>query len=270
MHLTKHHGLGNDFLITFVDAVPENAASLTQELCNRSTGLGADGLIFGIDSGSTVTMRLFNSDGSPAEISGNGARCFLQATAMRRGVQHLEIDIDTLAGIRAGTLEPTNDPAVAMASVDMGPVGAGDQPTTDSFPESIDGLGTVDQWATGAVGNPHAVFHVADPSGIDLGVVGPQIEQHFPHGVNAHMVSIAGTDQLDLTVWERGAGITQACGSGATVSAQRFHEWGLVGPTVTVNMPGGSATVDVMTPERPTAILRGTTTFVASVEVPRG
>ena len=92
MQLTKHHGLGNDFLVTFVDEVPADAPALAIDLCNRSTGVGADGLLFGIDAGSTVTMRLFNSDGSSAEVSGNGLRCFVQAVAMRRNVSHLDID----------------------------------------------------------------------------------------------------------------------------------------------------------------------------------
>lgn len=84
------------------------------------------------------------------------------------------------------------------------------------------------------------------------------------------MVSVIDVDEIDLYVWERGAGITQACGSGATVAAQRFYDRGLVGEHVTVHMPGGAATVDVMTESRPTAILSGETTFVAAIEVPRG
>lgn len=268
VHLTKHNGLGNDFLITFVDEVPAHASELAQDLCDRRTGVGADGLIFGIDSGSTVIMRLFNSDGSTAEISGNGLRCFLQAVAMRRGVQNLEIDVDTLAGVRAGNYETSADPTIGEASVDMGPVTAGDPPDTDDFLASY-GL-TATRWATGAVGNPHVVLEVQDPLSVDLADVGPKIEAHFPNGVNVHVVSVTEPDTLSLFVWERGAGKTQACGSGATVSAQRFHEWGAVGEKVTVMMPGGSAVVDVATAERPSAILSGATQYVAAVEVPRG
>lgn len=270
MHLTKHHGLANDFLVTFVDEVPERASELAVELCNRHTSIGADGLIFGIDGDSAVVMRLFNADGSPAEISGNGLRCFVQAVAMRRGVQTLDIDVDTLAGVRSCSLQVTNNPAVANASADMGEVTAGDPPDSDKFLEAIDGLPAVKRWALGAVGNPHIVLEVDDPSSIDLAHVGPQIEAHFPHGVNAHFVQSSGDDQIDLFVWERGAGITQACGSGATVSAQRAHDWGLVGERVTVVMPGGSAEVDVANAERPTAILSGPATFVGSIEVPHG
>ena len=270
MHLTKHHGLGNDFLVTFVDEVPSNAADLARELCDRSTGIGADGLIFGIDQGSTVVMSLFNSDGSSAEISGNGARCFVQAIAMRRGLTSLEVDLDTPAGIRQCTLTPTSDPRVSQASVDMGVVEAGDLPDADDFLDGISELGDVQQWGLGAVGNPHVIIHTEEPAQVDLASTGPRIETHFPHGVNAHMVDVSGPDELELFVWERGAGITQACGSGATVAAQRFHDWGLVGEQVTVHMPGGAAVVDVMTPERQTAILSGPTPFVGSVEVPRG
>lgn len=268
MHLTKHHGLGNDFLVTFVDEVPVDAPAYASALCDRRTGVGADGLIFGVDSGSTVIMRLFNSDGSTAEISGNGLRCFVQAIAMRRGVQHLEIDVDTLAGVRACSLEPTAESTVAYAAADMGAVTRGDRPDSDDFLETVSGLGSVQRWAIGAVGNPHLVLEVDDLDSIDLALVGPQLERHFPHGVNAHFVRVTAPDEITLRVWERGAGITQACGSGATVAAQRMHEWGTVGQRVTVSMPGGSAVVEVATPERSTAVLKGTATFVGSVEVP--
>ena len=270
MHLTKHHGLSNDFLVSFVDEVPARASELAIELCDRQTGVGADGLIFGIDDGSSPTMRLFNADGSSAEISGNGLRCFVQAVAMRRGVQTLEIDVDTLAGVRTCTLETTSDPSVANASADMGEVTAGDSPDVESFLDRIDGLPTVNRWAIGAVGNPHVVLDVDDPASVDLAHVGPQIEAHFAHGVNAHFIRVTGDNDIDLFVWERGAGITQACGSGATVSAQRAHDWGAVGTQVNVKMPGGTAEVDVATAERATAILSGPTTFVGSIEVPNG
>ena len=270
MYLTKHHGLGNDFLVTFVDEVPTDAPDLAVALCNRRTGIGADGLIFGVDNGSVPVMTLFNNDGSTAEISGNGLRCFVQAVAMRRSVTELELDVDTAAGRRACDLETTDVASIAYASTDMGEVTAGDAPDSEDFLSNIDGLPDVHRWAIGAVGNPHVVIEVDDPSAVDLAHVGPQIEQHFPHGVNAHFVCAGDGDAITLAVWERGAGITQACGSGATVSAQRMHEWGAVGTTVHVAMPGGTAVVDVATEARPTAVLRGEATFVGTVQVPRG
>ena len=232
MHLTKHHGLGNDFLVAFVDEVPADAPDLAIDLCDRRTGLGADGLLFGIDQDSVPTMHLFNSDGSAAEVSGNGLRCFVQALAMRRGVQRLEVDVATRAGTRACVVEPTGRPDVVEASVDMGAVAAGDPPDTPSFLDTVDGLDGVRQWAIGSVGNPHVVIEVDDPDRIDLAAVGPQIEKHFPHGVNAHFVAASGPDRLQLRVWERGAGITQACGTGACASAQAALQWGLVAASV--------------------------------------
>ncbi|MGI9607274.1 MAG: diaminopimelate epimerase [Acidimicrobiales bacterium] len=270
MHLTKHHGLGNDFLVTFAGELPTDAPDIALELCDRSTGIGADGLIFGVDEGSDVKMRLYNSDGSPAEISGNGLRCFVQAVAMRRGVTHLEIDVDTLAGIRACVAETTDDPAVMYATVDMGPVTEGDAPDTVAFLDTIDGLTGIRRWAVGAVGNPHVVIEIEDPDSVDLASVGPAVEKHFANGVNVHFVATSGPDAVTLRVWERGAGITRACGSGATVSAQRMHEWGRVGERASIAMPGGTAEVDVMTAERPSARLSGTATFVGTVQVPRG
>ena len=209
-------------------------------------------------------MRLFNSDGSPAEISGNGLRCFVQAIMMRRGVASLEIEVDTLAGLRWCEVEATSATS-AIATVDMGPIAAGDQPTSTEFLEAV---GPVTQWGLGGVGNPHVVFEAADPSAIDLAEVGPLIESCFPHGVNAHFIRSDGDSGIELSVWERGAGITQACGSGATVSAQRAHEWGLAGETVPVHMPGGTVEIDVATSEHQTARLRGEATFVGAIEVP--
>ena len=269
MHLTKHHGLGNDFLVTFVDEVPDDAPELARTLCDRRTGLGADGLILGIDDGLMPIMRLFNSDGSPAEVSGNGLRCLAQAIAMRRGVGTLEVDVETLAGVRECVVQPTDDPSVCTASVDMGEVTSGDVPDRPDFLGCIPGV-VAGRSALAAVGNPHVVIEVPDPAALDLDVVGPAIERHFANGVNAHFVRVLDTDTIELRPWERGAGATLACGSGATVSAQRLHEWGLVGERVRVRMPGGIAMVEVATADRPTVVLSGPSTFVAAVQVPHG
>ena len=269
MQLTKHHALGNDFLITFVAEIPDDAAERARRLCDRRVGVGADGLILAIDDGLMPIMRLINSDGSHAEISGNGVRCLAQAIAMRRGVTTLELDIETAAGVRACAVEQSADPAVATASVDMGEVTMGDRPDTDDFLDSISGLAP-HRWGLAGVGNPHVVIEVDDPAGLDLARIGPAVEQHFPNGVNAHFVSVVDDQTIDLRPWERGAGATQACGSGAVASAQRVHDWGAVGETVAVRMPGGTAQVGVMTPERSTATLSGMSTFVAAIQVPHG
>lgn len=270
MHLTKHHGLGNDFLVTFVDEIPTDAPATAMELCDRHRGIGADGLVFGIDDGSRPIMRLFNSDGSQAEVSGNGLRCFVQALALRRNVTRIETDVDTPSGLRACALEPTDDPAESFASADMGRVGDGDRPDHEGFLDSIPGLGPVAWWSTADVGNPHVVIEVDDPGKIELATVGPAVESHFPAGVNVHFVRVSGTDEIELAVWERGAGITQACGSGATVAAQRLSDRGSVGERARVRMPGGVVTVDVATADRSSAVLSGTVTYVGAIQVPHG
>ena len=130
MRLTKHHGLGNDFLVALAEALPTDAPALAQAVCNRTRGVGGDGLIFGLpgDHGAStdVTMVLFNADGSRAEMSGNGIRCLAQAVVQHedRG-QSRELRIGTDAGIRTVRVEPADDPATIQARVDMGPVRAG-------------------------------------------------------------------------------------------------------------------------------------------------
>ena len=109
-------------------------------------------------------------------------------------------------------------------------------------------VASVKRWETGDIGNPHVVCEVDDPDEIDLALAGPAIEAHFDDGANVHFVSVSGTDEISLRVWERGAGITNACGTGATVSADVFHRWGLVDRKVIVRMPGGDALVDVGDP----------------------
>ncbi|MFM7068826.1 MAG: diaminopimelate epimerase, partial [Actinomycetes bacterium] len=120
------------------------------------------------------------------------------------------------------------------------------------------------RWQTVDVGNPHLVVLVEDPDAVALDAVGPRLESAFPDGVNVHVVAVRD-GSLVLRVWERGAGITQACGSGATAAASVAHDWGLTGTTVEVLMPGGSATVELAGGH---AFLTGPTEFVADVVVP--
>lgn len=269
LRLTKHHGLCNDFLIALVDDVPTGAVGLAQQLCHRHTGLGADGLIFGVGglhsgAGATAQFVLFNADGSRAEVSGNGLRCLGQALAMRAGVADLEIKIDTDAGPRLLTVWPTGDPAVSMARVDMGVAGPGPDITSVPFAETLAAgrAGSVD------MGNPHIVIEVDDPHSFDMSVVGPTVEGHFmPIGTNVHLISAGPTSgSIVMNIWERGAGVTEACGSGACAAASVATSWGLCDPTVEVHMPGGVATVEVSD----TIHLIGPTSYVAQIEVPLG
>lgn len=266
VHLSKHHGLGNDFLVALVEHLPLDAGVRAVEWCNRRTGIGADGLIFGMgtpDGG--IAMRLLNSDGSPAALSGNGLRCFAQAVARDRGVPNLELDVSTPAGVRHCTVHGTDDPRTVVATVDMGVVCPGPDPDIDDLMGHVGPIGAqIKRWETGDIGNPHVVCEVDDPDAVDLEVAGPAIEAHFDEGANVHFVRVSGPNELTMRVWERGAGVTNACGTGATVLADVFHRWGMVGSKVVVRMPGGDALVDVRGP----VTLTGPASHVADLEIP--
>ena len=266
IQLSKHHGLGNDFLIAVEPAV-ELAGVDAVTLCDRRTGIGADGLIISTKLADDVwSMTLFNADGSRAEISGNGIRCLGHALARHTGVD-VGVGLDetfvvrTDGGLRTLKLSDDRRSKTIQVKVDMGPVSDG--------PKLFDGwseLGIETKRQAGvAIGNPHLVVEVEEPAAIDLAKIGPAVEAEYAEGVNVHFAAITDTDTVVLHPWERGAGITQACGSGASVSAYQFHAWGLVGPSVEVIMPGGSVRVDI----EETVFLTGPATFIAKIEISR-
>ena len=239
LRLSKHHGLGNDFLIR-LDADVDG--SMARALCDRRTGVGADGLI------SVVGSRwvLFNADGSRAESSGNGLRCAAQAVARAKGVSGLDVTFETDAGPRRVSLHGD------VARVEMGRV-------------TIRRLG--DREADVEVGNPHLVLLVDDPSTVDLLALG---EEH-PE-LNVEVIAVAEPDALEFRVHERGAGITMACGTGSCAAAAAAQAWGLVGSTVVVHNPGGDLTVDLKDDQAAIvggakqALLTGPTVWIADVE----
>ncbi len=249
VQLSHHASLGNDFLIAFTDAVPADAADLAVRLCDRATGIGADGLVFGtpVDEvggdGDRLRFTLVNSDGSPAEVSGNGLNCFGQAVASRRGLTNAGLTVETVAGPREIAVAGAPGDTEVRATVDMGAAAPG--PATLGLELDLGGPaagrhGTVD------LGNPHLVIEVDDVDAIDLGVVGPALEAFFaPVGCNVHVVAAVDGGTIRMRPWERGAGLTQACGSGACAAAHLARGWGLVGDRVEVRMPGGTGVVTV-------------------------
>lgn len=253
MHLTKHHGLGNDFLVVLDETNGGRIGGtvdgdLAVRLCDRRTGIGADGLIHGAAPAGgppaddpahvDVVMHLFNADGSRAEMSGNGIRCLAQALAIARDEHDTTYRIATDAGLRVATVHETADFHDGVVSVTMGAVATGPD-VPGPLAEQLTG-----RYATASVGNPHLVVLVDDPATVDLESEGAWLEQQFPGGVNVEFIAPgADLDSLRLSVWERGAGITAACGTGACAAAHVAHGWGLVGERVRVDMPGGSAEV---------------------------
>jgi diaminopimelate epimerase len=261
LELTKHHGLGNDFLVAFhphVDDLP----ALARRLCDRRRGIGADGLLIGeSESGFAARMVLYNSDGSRAEMSGNGIRCFAQALARRRG-DLLPQCLMTDAGERLVTLYATEDPDVIEAAVDMGPVSPIDAPDNWHHVRT-DPLRPVSHLS---VGNPHAVVAVDDVAVVDLLTLGEMVP-----GINLEVVE-SGPEPFAITmrVHERGAGITQACGTGACASAWAASSWGFVSTGVqeiTVHMDGGDAKVRLHEPKNGHVTLVGPAVFVGSITI---
>jgi diaminopimelate epimerase len=271
MHISKHHGLHNDFLVVLDqrnDVPVEMTADLARRLCDRRAGLGADGLIHGAapDAGSDAdaVMHLFNADGGRAEMSGNGIRCLAQAVALATGRTTGTVVVDSDTGRRELEIAPGTAPDEMEVAVDLGDVGSG--PGLAEAPIPV----VTTRAATAGLGNPHLVGLLdesIDLAEVDLATIGPQVEAHYVDGINLELIRPAGPDALDLRVWERGAGITEACGTGACVAAHLAHQWGLVGERVVVNMPGGSVTVELRDGR---AVLSGPTVLIADLEIHEG
>ena len=259
--LTKHHGLGNDFLVVF-DPPDVDLPDLARRLCDRRRGVGADGLLVATGAdGYTSRMVLYNADGSRAEMSGNGIRCFAQAVARRDGDLADQLVL-TDAGDRLVRLVATDDVDVIEASVDMGSVDPIDEPSDWS---SL-GCHPDRPVAHLSLGNPHSVVGVDEVGVVDLAELGAKV----PH-VNLEIVE-PGSQQhmIRMRVHERGAGITEACGTGACASAYAAAAWGLATPVdgkLTVHMDGGSATVELDAPTPGRVTLTGPATFVATIEI---
>ena len=272
VELTKHHGLGNDFLVA-LNPSRELGSAEAKQWCDRRTGIGADGLIVATAAGTVTdsdstnwTMVLWNADGGRAEISGNGIRCLGQAIGRHLVGEgeigsDIELSIQTDAGPRKLRLFPTGD-VTWQVRAEMGSVSPGQAPSLDWVDA---GLNPEHQQCVD-VGNPHivAVVDSAQFDNADMAVVGPIIEAGYPGGINVHVVNITSHRSLDLKVWERGVGVTQACGSGACAAAWAAHHHGLVGSEITVGMPGGSASVELTDDQ---VYLIGPATFVGSIRI---
>ena len=277
MRVSKFDAWGNDFLVldlAEVDADRSPAAPVTdtpdwaavaRAWCDRNSGVGADGLLLlqRIDD-VNARMKLYNSDGSSAEMSGNGARCFAHALFRAddaRGERVYRLHTD--AGERQVTVGAQSDDCV-MASVDMGEV------TRIGEPEGWGRVGTNPDRPVlhVSVGNPHTVVGVEDVNAVDLAQLGQMIPQ-----VNLEIIEPGPKlNSITMRVHERGAGITQACGTGACASAWAAVWWGLVPQQterceVVVHMPGGDAVVTLNAPTRGRVMLTGPAKFVGTFEV---
>ena len=270
LSVTKHNGLGNDFLVLDrreVDAL--NNAQTTEidwpnvarNWCNRKTGVGADGLLLlGRIAANTLTMRLYNSDGSLAEMSGNGIRCLAQAAYMADDLKtEMVYAVETDAGERRVVVTPrANDSQTVDASVDMGLIGTLLEPTGWATLE-CDPMRPVMHIS---VGNPHSVVGVEDVAIVPLKELGEKVPQ-----INLEIIEPGPeVNAITMRVHERGAGITQACGTGACASAWAAVQWGLVPASaneVIVHMDGGDVKVSVNQPKAGSVTLIGPAQFMS-------
>ncbi len=282
MRFAKYHGLGNDFLVVDLRNVDAAAAAAVQEpdtvraLCDRQFGVGGDGVLAILPSstGDDARMRVLNSDGSEAEMCGNGLRCVVQELHDRGGIGKDEMAIDTGAGRLVCAIAPDGvtvsmgAPRLLRSEIPMvGPIHERciDQP--------IDVHGQPTRRVTCvSMGNPHAITFVDSHEEAKLlaATVGPSIERHayFPQRTNAEFAFVRSRQEIDLVVWERGAGLTLACGTGAcaTVVAAILTGRCDEGIAVKVNLPGGALTIRVM-PELQNVKMHGPAQLVFDGEI---
>jgi diaminopimelate epimerase len=252
---TKYHGLGNDFIL--VDnrssATPVITPEQAVELCDRHFGIGADGVIFALpgENGTDYTMRIFNSDGSEPEMCGNGIRCLAAFLADLEGASRTQdkYRIHTLAGTITPQLMPDG-----QVKVDMGVprLLAGEIPTTLGAADAkvinqpLEVAGQTWEVTCVSMGNPHCITFVEDVAAIPLESIGPKFEHHpvFPQRTNTEFIQVVSRDYLKMRVWERGAGITLACGTGACASLVAGVLTGKCDRFATVELPGGPLQIE--------------------------
>jgi diaminopimelate epimerase len=249
MRFTKMHGAGNDYI--YIDGFAERVADpgdLARIMTDRHCGVGGDGLILIVPSAEAdVRMRMFNVDGSEAEMCGNGLRC-LAKYAYEHGLARVNpMRVQTAAGIKTIELALGGDGTVTGATVDMG------EPILEPrrIPVAVEGPRAVDvpisaggerfRMTCVSMGNPHAVIYVEDVAAVDLGRLGPELEHHaiFPRRANVHFVQVRSAGTVVVRTWERGSGATLACGTGACAVGVAGVLTGRGGREVAVHMPGG-------------------------------
>ena len=242
----KMHGLGNDFVVLDQrrDALMIDAET-ARNIADRRTGIGCDQLIL-IEPprhpSAQISMRILNADGSEAEACGNATRCIASLVAAETGDNRARIE--TLAGLLETELLPDRNVAVDMG---LARTGWRDIPLAREMDtDRIDlALGPLREPVCTNIGNPHATFFVPDAAAIDLAVLGPRLEYDplFPERANIGIATVQDRGHIRLRVWERGVGITRACGTGACAALVAAHRRGLTGREATVALDGGTLAI---------------------------
>jgi len=250
MQFTKMHGLGNDYVFVncFEEAV-DDAAALARRISDRHFGVGSDGLILITPSDEAeLGMRIFNADGSEAEMCGNGIRCVAKYAYDHGLCQNEEMQIETGAGVRTVQLVVRGD-VVMGATVNMGeprlrrseiPMAGPDAERVLDEPLEVEGEELLVTCVN--MGNPHCIVPVERLDAVEGELIGPHIENHlaFPERTNVHFVEVLSPHEVRVATWERGSGATLACGTGASAVCVALHMLGRTGRSILAHLPGGS------------------------------
>lgn len=258
IRFTKAQGMGNDFLIIEVDDVAAlpTASKLAREMCERNYGAGADGIVFVCRAGRDDTdfaSRIFNADGSEAGVSGNGTRCTAAYLYFAGLWREPLIKIATAAGVKRGRLVDREGPRFEF-EFDMGKPNLSSESVPMSVTPSIEPVvkyplrlgADVLEVTCLSMGNPQCIIFVADVNAINLAEIGPLLENHpiFPDRANVEFASVISRGEIEIRIWERGAGHTLSSGTGSCASAVASALNGLTGRTVKVRTEGGVLKVD--------------------------
>lgn len=280
----KMHGLGNDFImINDLKEEIEDYKILAEKLCDRHFGIGADGIILIQNSQkdeADFKMRIFNPDGSEAEMCGNGIRCFAHYLHINNLTSKKSLTIDTLAGlIKPEIIE--YEPYQSTVKVNMGSPDYSlkrlhiDQKLIDAnidklfnYPLKIDDKEYIINGVS--TGNPHVVTYVNNLDQINVKKIGPKIEEHplFKKGTNVEFAEIINEDEINVKVWERGAGATLACGTGACATTAVSIAQNRVKRDVQINLPGGPLQISQNNQDE--MMMTGPSTFVFKGEIMTG
>ena len=241
MHFTKMHGLGNDYLYVYGE-VPKNIEELARKLSERHFGAGSDGMIYISPSNiADFKMRIFNADGSEAKMCGNGIRCVGKYVYDKGYTDKSHLRIETLSGIKDLDLQFSGG-KVKFVTVNMGTAIPEKDKTLTVCGKKINGVPV-------SMGNPHFVIFVDDIEKAPLLEVGPILEHHkdFPDGVNVEFVQTLADNELRMRVWERGSGVTMACGTGACAVAMAAVNKNICEreKSISVHLDGGTLKIQV-------------------------
>lgn len=275
MRFTKMQGAGNDYVYVnaFVEKLPADLPELARRISDRNFGVGGDGMILVCPSErGDARMRMFNNDGSESEMCGNGVRCVAKYVYDHGIAKKPELKIETGRGVLTLQVFPNANDRVERVRVNMGQpiLGAAEIPTTLPGPRVIDAPLAVADWHSNppawfaecgvdprmtcvSMGNPHVTIYCQDVAKIPLTTIGPIIENAsiFPRRINVHFVQVHSPGEVTMRTWERGSGITLACGTGASAVAVSGILTGRTARTLLAHLPGGDLELEWASDDAP-------------------